>query len=54
MFVETDLAQKPRFSNPSGKTFLCCPQGGSSALGPEPPLVLLLLNREVAEKAGPM
>lgn len=54
MFVETDLAQKPTFSNLSGKTFLCCPQGGSSAMGPEHPVVLLLLNREVAKKSGPM
>jgi hypothetical protein len=26
MFVETDLAQKPRLSNLSGKTFLRCPR----------------------------
>lgn len=37
MFVETDLAQEPRLSNLSGKTFLFFSAGseeGSSALGP--------------------
>lgn len=52
MFAETELAQKPRHSNPSGKAFLQYAGGSSSALGPGDPVVLLPLNREVAEKAG--